>query len=199
MIRALELSAKRGRRTASPPQTMEVTAERHLSRNCSRNRLIGTEVKIECMRLSLQPREPLVAESGFIMFHAFVHRWLAICEHPGDQTRACVGHGGDGCGRAESSPEASRVGAQGASAVPQALRAETQGIGSAVDHVAGAAGAHVAPADPVVGTQTEPGGEGCFGLPPAHVQADLRDAGVRGEPCDARDAGEVHAADAGEV
>jgi len=71
--------------------------------------LIGNEVKIECMCLSLQPREPLVAESGFLMFHAFVHRWLAICEHAGDQTRACVGHGGDGCGRAESSQEAKGV------------------------------------------------------------------------------------------
>jgi hypothetical protein len=116
------------------------------------------------------------------MFHAFVHILLAICEPPVDQTGELLGHRGDGFGRAESCPEASIVGAQGALTVQQRLRRQAPGVGGTVDHVAGAAFAHLAPADPVVGTQTEPGGEVWFGFPPAPIQAARGDEGVRGEP-----------------
>ena len=44
-----------------------------------------------------------------------------------------------GFGGAESCPEASIVGAQGALTVQLTLRSQAQGVGGAVDHVAGAA------------------------------------------------------------
>ena len=141
----------------------------------------------------MQPLTSLLAESGFILFHACVHIWLAIFEHPVDQTGALVGHGGDGFGGAESCPEASIVGAQGALTVQQMLRSQAQGVGGAVDHVAGAALEHFAPADPVVGTQTAPGGEVLFGFPPAHIQADRGEEGWRREHLDAVHAGQVDA------
>ena len=77
---------------------------------------------MEFTGLSWQPLKPLRAEPGVIMFHTFVHILLAIFEHAVDQTGEFMGHGGAGFGRAESCPEASIVGAQGALTVPQMLR-----------------------------------------------------------------------------
>jgi len=161
--------------------------------------LIGNELEIEFTGLSLEPVEPLLSESGVIMLPPFVHVLLAKFAPAVDQTRKFVGHGGDGFWRAESCPEASIVGAQGAWTVQQMLRSQAQGGGGAVDHVAGAAFEHFAPADPVVGTHTEPGGQVLFRLPPVHVETDLGHERLGGEPLDAVNAGQVDATDAVEL
>ena len=97
------------------------------------------ESLIEFTGLSLPPLQSVLAAAGFILFHACVHIGLARLEHPVDQTGAVVGHGRDGCGGAESCPEASIVGAQGAITVQQRLRSPAQGVGGAGAHGAGAA------------------------------------------------------------
>ena len=79
------------------------------------------------------------------------------------------------------------------------LSGPAQGVSRAVDHVAGAACAHVAAAETVVRTSAAPRGDVVFGLPPAQVQADRRDAGVGGEPREAVEAGHVDATDAVEL
>jgi hypothetical protein len=64
-----------------------------------------------------------------------------------------MGPRGEGFGRAESCAEASLVGAPGAFPGPQSVRRQAQGSGGAVDHGAGAAFEHCAPADPVLAPQ----------------------------------------------
>ena len=156
------------------------------------------ELLIEFTGLSLPPLQSVLAAAGFILFHACVHIGLARLEHPVDQTGAVVGHGRDGCGGAESCPEASIVGAQGVLTVQQRLRSPAQGVGGAGAHGAGAALEPVAPAEPVVGTQTAPGGEVLFGVPPAPIQADRGEEGWRREHLDAVQAGHVDTTHTGE-
>jgi len=64
--------------------------------------LIRNKLEIQCTGLALEPLEPVLAESGFIMFHTVVDVLLATCEHAVDQTGERVGHGGDGVGRAKA-------------------------------------------------------------------------------------------------
>ena len=64
--------------------------------------MIGNELEIQFSGLALEPLEPLLAESGFIMLHAFVDVLLAKFEHAVDQTGEFVGHGRDGFGRAQA-------------------------------------------------------------------------------------------------
>ena len=78
-------------------------------------------MQIQFTGLTLEPLEPLLAASGFIMLHPFVHVLLAKFEHAVDQTCKFVGHGGDSFWRAESCPEASIVGPQSTFAVQQIL------------------------------------------------------------------------------
>ena len=157
------------------------------------------ELSIECTGLAWQPLQPLLAESGFIMFHAFVHILRAKFEHAVNQRGELVGHGGDGFGGAQAGSQASIVSPQSTVAVQQILSRQAQGVSRAVDHVAGAASEHSATADPVVRTEAKPRSEVFVALPPAQVQADRRDEGWGGEHLDAVDAGEVHAAEAVEL
>ena len=152
------------------------------------------ELQIQFTGLTLEPLAPWLAESGVIMLPPGVHVWLAKVAQAVDQTGECVGHGGDGCGRTESCPEASIGGPQRTLAMQQMLRSQAQGVRRAVDHVARAACEHVAPTDPVVRPSAEPRGEVLLGLPPAHVQADLRHEGWGGAHLDAVEAGHVDAA-----
>jgi hypothetical protein len=64
--------------------------------------LIGNKVESQCSGLALEPLEPLLAESGFIMLHALVDVLVATFAQAVDQTGECVGHGRDGFGRAEA-------------------------------------------------------------------------------------------------
>jgi hypothetical protein len=155
--------------------------------------LIRNELEIQFSGLALEPLEPLLAESGFIMFHACGDVVLATCEQAVDQTGECVRHGGEGFGRAKAGSQAAIVSPQRALAVPQVLSSQAQGIRRAVDHVAGPACEPVAPAETVVRTSAEPRGDVCFALPPAHIQADLGHAGVGREHLEAVEAGQVHA------
>ena len=82
------------------------------------------ELQIECTGLALEPLEPVVAEAGFIMLPPLVDLVWATCEHAGDQRGEGVSQRGDGVGRTESCPEASRVGAQGALTVQPVVRGE---------------------------------------------------------------------------
>ena len=161
--------------------------------------MIRNEWAIHGSGLAWEAREPLLAASSCIMLQAVVDVWLAKCAQAGDQTGELVGHGRDGCGRAEAGAEASIVGPQRAWAVEQRLRGPAQGGSGAVDHVAGAACEPVAAAETVVRTAAEPRGDGLFGLPPAQVQAARREAGLGGEPREAVEAGHVDATDAVEV
>ena len=161
--------------------------------------MIRNELEIQFSGLALEPLEPLLAESGFIMFHAFVDVLLAKFEHAVDQTGEFVRHGGDGFGRAKAGSQAAIVSPQRAFAVQQVLSSQAQGIRRAVDHVAGTACEHFAPADTVVRTSAEPRGEVFFALPPAHIQADLGNEGWGREHLDAVDAGQVDATDAVEL
>ena len=120
------------------------------------------ELEIQFSGLALEPLEPLLAASGFLMFHAFVDVLLAKFAHAVDQTGEFVGPGGDGFGGAKAGSQASIVSPQSAFAVPQVLSRQAQGVRRAVDHVAGAACEHSAPADPVVRTSAEPRGEVFF-------------------------------------
>jgi hypothetical protein len=157
------------------------------------------ELQIQFTGLALEPLEPLLAESSGIRLHALVDVLVAKFEPAVDQTGKFVGHGGDGFGRAQAGSKAPIVGAQGPLTVPQIVRGQAQGIGGAVDDRTGPTCEHFAPADPGVGTSSEPRGAVLFGLPPAHIQADLRAAGVSGEDLEAIDAGQVHTAAAVEL
>jgi hypothetical protein len=154
-------------------------------------------LEIQFSGLALEPLEPWRAESGFIMFQACVDVWLATCKQAVEQTGECVRHGGDGFGRAKAGSQASIGSPQRAFAVPPVLSRAAPGIRRAVDHVAGTACEHFAPADPVVRTSAEPRGAVCFALPPAPIQADLGHEGLGREHLDAVDTGQVHATDAG--
>lgn len=161
--------------------------------------MIRNELEIQVSGLALEPLEPLLAESGFIMFHASVDVLLAKFEQAIDQTGEFVRHGGDGFGRAKAGSQASLVRPQSAFAVQPVLSRQAQGIRRAVAHVAGATFEHFTPTAPVVRTEAEPRGEGFFALPPAHIQAELGHEGVRGEHLDAVKAGQVDATDAVEL
>jgi hypothetical protein len=154
-------------------------------------------VEIHFSGLAWEPLEPLLAESGVIMFPACVDVWLATCTQAVDQTGACVRHGGEGLGRAKAGSQAALVSPPRACAVPLVLRSQAQGIRRAVDHVAGPTCEPCAPADPVVRTEAAPRGDGCVALPPAHLQAALGHEGVGREPLEAVDAGQVDATEAG--
>ena len=158
--------------------------------------MIRNELEIQFSGLALEPLEPLLAESGFIMFHACVDVVLATCEPAVDQTGACMRHGGDGVGRAQAGAQAAIVSPQRAWAVPQVLSRQAQGIRRAVDHVAGPACEPCAPADPVVRTAAAPRGDVCGALPPAHSQAALGHEGVGREHLEAVKAGQVDAPEA---
>ena len=71
--------------------------------------MIRDELEVQFSGLALEPLEPLLAESGFIMFQAFVDVLLAKFEHAVDQTGEFVRHGGDGFGRAKAGSQASIV------------------------------------------------------------------------------------------
>jgi hypothetical protein len=161
--------------------------------------LIRHTLQIQFTGLALEPLEPLLAASGCIMLHPLVDVWLAKFTPAVNQTGEFVGHGGDGFGGAKAGSQASIGGPQSTFTVPQMLSRQAPGVSCTVDHVAGAASEHSASADPVVRTSATPRSEGFFAFPPAHVQADRRDEGLGGEHLDAVDAGEVHAADTGEL
>ena len=55
-----------------------------------------------CSGLAWEPLEPWLAASRVIMLQAFVDVVWATCAPAVDQTGACVGHGREGCGRAEA-------------------------------------------------------------------------------------------------
>ena len=152
---------------------------------------------IQVTGLALEPRASLLAAASLIRRHPRVDVWWATCAPAGDQTGKVVGHGGDGCGRAKAGSAAPIGGAQGPLTGPQSGRSQAQGVGGAVDDRTGPTCAPGAPAHRVVGAPTTPRRAGCFGLPPAQVQADLRHEGWRGEAREAIEAGPVDAADAG--
>ncbi len=156
-------------------------------------------MQIQFTGLALEPREPWLAESGFIRLPPLVDVWLAQCKPAVHQTGEFVGQGGEGFGGTKAGSQAAIVGPQSTVAVQQMLSRQAPGVSRAVDAVAGAASEHSATAAPVVRTSAKPRSDGFFAVPPAHVEADLRDAGVGGAPLDAVEAGEVHAAAAGEV
>ena len=125
------------------------------------------------------PFYALLAESLFIVLHAFVNVLLSVSERAVNKTGQLVRHGCDGFRRTEASDKPTEICTQGTLAVAQSASGHAQCMCGAIGHVASAAFDYPAASDAAVGTQSEPGGEILLGFSACHVQAYFGDDRLR--------------------